>query len=209
MEIIKSILHLNLNEIIAHYGTATYIILFIIIFCETGLVVTPFLPGDSLLFLVGTVAAQGSLNLPTCIILLICAAFCGDNTNYFLGRFLGPKIFYSDKIKLLNRKHLTRTQDFYDKHGGKTVIMARFIPIIRTFAPFVAGIGKMNYVRFISFSIFGAIAWTSLCTIAGYFMGNIPVVKKNFELVIIMIILISLLPVIIGLLKNRKSKSIV
>ena len=204
-------LHLdkNLGEIMQHYQTSTYLILCLIIFCETGLVAMPLLPGDSLLFAAGMLTASlGILNIWLLIILLIFSLFLVDNVNYFVGRFFGEKVFEIQFLKkLIKRKYLEQTQAYYEKHGGKTIIMARFIPIVRTFAPFAAGLGKMKYGKYISFSIFGALLWVPLLSLAGYYFGNIPVVKNNFEKVIFAIIGVSLLPVIIGFLKSKmKSK---
>ncbi len=203
------ILHIDihLQHWVIDYRAWTYLFLFLIIFCETGLVVTPFLPGDSLLFAAGTLAAMpgNPLNLLVIIPLLIVAAFLGDNTNYFIGRILGSKVYDKD-YKLIKKKYLVKTHSFYEKHGGKTLIIARFMPIIRTFAPFVAGIGTMRYLRFISFSIIGNISWVTLFASGGYFFGNIPVIRKNFTLAILGIIFISLLPMIIALIKNLSEK---
>lgn len=218
MEIIKHffdlVLHLDktLVDVVHQYGTLTYLILFLIIFTETGVVVFPFLPGDSLLFVAGTLAAQpvaaGSpetlLNVWYLMPLLFVAAFLGDNLNYFVGDYLGPRVF-RENYKFLNRKYLDQTQAFYAKHGGKTIIMARFIPIVRTFAPFVAGVGTMKYSYFISYSIAGALLWVVSLTMAGYLFGNIPVVRDNFTLVIYGIILISILPPAIQFLKSKFS----
>ena len=184
-------------------GPWLYVLLFAIIFCETGLVVTPFLPGDSLLFAVGALCALGGLNIAIIIPLLLLAAVLGDAANYFIGMTVGPKVFTSSTSKLLNRAHLLRTQAFYDKYGGKTIIIARFIPIVRTFAPFVAGIGKMQYRRFLSFNVIGAIAWVALFIPAGYVFGNLEVVKKSFHLVIFAIIGLSILPAVIEFLRER------
>ena len=181
-----------------------YIVLFAIVFCETGLVVTPFLPGDSLIFAIGAVAARDiGISISVVGPLLIVAALCGDNVNYWLGRRLGPAVFKREDSKLLNKKHLLHAQDFYEKHGSKTVILARFVPIVRTFAPFVAGIGKMNYARFLIFSVIGALLWVSICLTGGYFLGSRPFFKKHFELVVLAIVAISVLPVIIHMLKAR------
>lgn len=196
-----------LNIVIQTYGTFTYAIIFTVIFCETGLVVTPFLPGDSLLFAAGAFAAQGSLDIRTLFVILLVAPFLGDNVNYWLGFSVGPKIFNRENVRFLNKKHLERTHKFYEKHGSKTVIIARFIPIVRTFAPFVAGIGKMPYWRFISFSFMGSILWASVFIFGGYFFGNIPVVKSNFTIVIFAIIFISILPGIIEYARHRFSSS--
>jgi len=184
-------------------GPWLYVLLFAIIFCETGLVVTPFLPGDSLLFAVGALCALGGLNIAIVIPLLLAAAVLGDAANYFIGMTVGPKVFTSSTSKLLNREHLLRTQAFYDKYGGKAIIIARFIPIVRTFAPFVAGIGKMQYSRFLSFNVIGAIAWVALFIPAGYMFGNLEPVKKNFHLVIFAIIGLSILPAVIEYFRER------
>ncbi len=184
-------------------GPWLYVLLFVIIFCETGLVVTPFLPGDSLLFAVGALCALGGLNIGVVIPLLLAAAVLGDAANYFVGLTVGPKVFTSTTSKLLNRGHLLRTQAFYDKYGGKTIIIARFIPIVRTFAPFVAGIGKMQYRRFLSFNVVGAVAWIALFIPAGYLFGNLEVVKKSFHLVIFAIIGLSILPAVIEFARER------
>lgn len=210
MELIKHfidiILHLDkhLVDLVTQYGAWTYGILFLIIFCETGLVVTPFLPGDSLLFATGALAATGALNVVWCFGLLCGAAIIGDNLNYWIGYHVGPKVFSSAQSRLLNRQHLERTHQFYEKHGGKTVIIARFMPIIRTFAPFVAGIGKMGYGRFATYNVVGGLAWVVSFTVAGYFFGNVPVVKRNFHVVIVAIVFISILPPIIEYLRQRK-----
>lgn len=199
------VLHIDkhLQMWVIEYQTLTYLILFTIIFMETGFVVTPFLPGDSLLFAAGTVAAMDNqpLNVFILIILLIFAAFSGDNTNYFFGRFLGDKV-YEKNYRLIRREYLDKTHAFYEKHGGKTIIIARFMPIIRTFAPFVAGVGTMKYSRFLSFSIIGNIIWVVLFISAGFFFGNIPIVKNNFSIVIVTIIFVSLLPMIIAIIKK-------
>jgi membrane-associated protein len=205
---IDFILHIDkhLFQIVNDYNNGTYLILALIVFCETGLVVTPLLPGDSLLFAAGAVAATGALSLALLIIILFAAAFAGDNTNYFIGRFIGPKVFDRD-YRLLKRKYLQKTHAFYEKHGGKTIIIARFMPIIRTFAPFVAGVGTMHYPRFISFSLLGNLFWIVGFTLLGYFFGNLPAVKQNFTLVIFGIILLSLTPPLIGILKHKFSKA--
>jgi membrane-associated protein len=207
---IDLVLHLDehLSALAASYGMWTYAILFLIIFCETGLVVTPFLPGDSLLFAVGALAAlpASGLDVFWVFVLLSLAALAGDNVNYWIGHSLGPKVFRAEGSRLLNKKHLERTHQFYAKHGGKTVIIARFMPIIRTFAPFVAGIGRMAYARFLAYSVAGAILWMASFLYAGYFFGNIPFVKKNFTLVVLAIIFISLLPGIIEFLRHRAAQ---
>jgi membrane-associated protein len=200
-------LHLDkyLGTVINNYGFETYVILFIIIFLETGLVVTPFLPGDSLIFAAAAFAAMGMLNIYALIGILIVAAILGDTSNYEIGRVLGNKMLESGKF--IKKEHLDKTNKFYEKYGGKTIIFARFIPIVRTLAPFVAGIGKMNYRKFISFNAIGGIVWVLGVSALGYFFGNIPVVKNNFELVIIAIILISVLPVFIEFLRSKMKKT--
>lgn len=209
MEVIKFlidfILHMDvhLNEIISNYGAWTYGILFFVIFMETGFVVTPFLPGDSLLFAAGTFAALGSLNPIYLFLLLTVAAILGDTVNYSIGKYIGPRAFSGD-IKFLKQEHMDKTQEFYEKHGGKAIILARFIPIIRTFAPFVAGIGTMKYRKFIAYNVIGGIVWVAIFTSLGYFFGNIEFVKKNFELVIFAIIFISFIPPVLEVLKARK-----
>lgn len=199
------ILHLDkhLIELTTEYGFWVYLILFIIVFAETGLVVTPFLPGDSLLFACGALSASGGLNPHLIALILMTAAFLGDTVNYWIGHYIGPRVFNQEKSWFFNPEHLTRTQKFYEKHGGKTIIIARFVPIIRTFAPFVAGIGKMSYPRFISYNIFGAILWVALILYAGFFFGNIPIVKNNFSLVIFAIIILSILPAVYEIVKAR------
>lgn len=198
-------LDVHLENIMREYQLATYIILALIIFCETGLVVTPFLPGDSLLFAAGAITAKtGILNVWLLIPLLFAAAILGDNTNYFFGRFLGQKVFTRD-YWFLKRKYIDQTQEFYAKHGGKTLIIARFVPIVRTFAPFVAGVGKMDYRKFISFCVSGGILWVSALTLAGYFFGQIPFVKNNFEIVVMGIIGISVLPILFEIVRSKMS----
>jgi len=188
--------HVHLQEFIEQYGTGTYLILFVIIFCETGLVVTPFLPGDSLLFAAGAFAALGSLDLGWLFLLLGVAAVVGDAVNYAIGNFLGPKVLARDG-RFLKKKYLDRTHQFYERYGGKTIILARFVPIVRTFAPFLAGVGSMSYWRFASYNVAGAVLWVLLCLLSGYFFGNIPWVKSNFEVVLLAIIFISVLPALI------------
>jgi membrane-associated protein len=213
MEIISKLidifLHLDkhLNEIIGQYGIWTYLILFLIIFCETGLVITPFLPGDSLLFAAGALAALGSLDVFWLFVLLTIAAIVGDTVNYWIGHWVGPKIFHRENVRFLNKRHLERTHEFYERYGGKTIIIARFVPIIRTFAPFVAGIGSMTYWRFIAYNVIGGIAWVGICVFAGYYFGNLAIVKNNFSLVIIAIVLISVLPMAVEYLRHRMSRS--
>jgi membrane-associated protein len=203
------LLHLDkyLDLMIQTMGLWSYAILFLIIFCETGLVITPVLPGDSLLFAVGTFAALGSLDLTVAMVCMAIAAIAGDTVNYWIGHYLGPKVFHEEKSRFLNKKHLERTHEFYEKYGGKTIIIARFIPIIRTFAPFVAGIGSMNYGKFIAYNIVGGIVWIVSLTLAGYFFGTIPVVKNNFTLVIMAIIVISVLPGVIEILRQWRNKN--
>ena len=211
MEIIKFliefILHIDkhLGEIIKNYGTFTYLILFFIIFAETGFVFTPFLPGDSLLFAAGVFASLGSFNIFILLLILMLAAILGDTLNYWIGHFFGEKIVRNSKIPI-KKDHIEKTNRFFEKHGGKTIILARFVPIIRTFAPFVAGAGQMSYGKFIFYNIIGGILWVSIFTLAGFFFGNIPLVKKNFSLVVIVIILISLVPMIIEIIKHKKTK---
>lgn len=209
MELIRKfidiVLHLDryLKDLVPEYGIWIYAILFLIVFCETGLVVTPILPGDSLLFAIGALAGAGSLNLLAVQATLIAAALCGDNVNYWIGHLIGPKLFKGES-RLLNRKHLEKTHAFYERYGGKTIIIARFVPIVRTFTPFVAGLGRMNYVSFLSFSIFAAFFWVLSVTFAGYFFGGMEIVKKNFSVVVLAIIFISILPAIIEFARARK-----
>jgi membrane-associated protein len=206
-----TIFHLSpekLNSFTAWVGAGNlYIVLFVIVFAETGLVVTPFLPGDSLLFALGAVgsAAGSPINLPLVTVLLIVAAILGDAVNYWIGYRLGPKVFSREDSKLLNKKHLLRAQEFYEKYGGKTIILARFVPIVRTFAPFVAGVGKMNYFRFALYNVVGAIAWVLICVIAGYYFGQIRFVQERFELVIVAIVVISVLPMVVELIRARQA----
>ncbi|MGD0230553.1 MAG: DedA family protein [Syntrophorhabdales bacterium] len=202
------ILHLDkhLGLVIQQYGFWTHLLLCGIIFCETGLVVTPFLPGDSLLFAAGAFAGLGSLDLTWLVVALPLAAIAGDSSNYWIGCIVGPRVFASEHSRLLNREYLARTHDFYLKYGGKTVIIARFVPIIRTFAPFVAGIGTMAYSRFITYSVAGNICWIMIFTLGGYFFGTIPFVRQNFTVVILAIIVISVLPGVIGYMRERGRK---
>lgn len=195
----------HLHELIIYYGIYTYIILFIIIFAETGFVFTPFLPGDSLLFAAGTFATTGAFDIRLLIILLTIAAILGDTVNYWIGNRIGPKIFQKES-RFIKKEYLQKTHNFYEKHGGKTIIIARFIPIIRTFAPFVAGIGTMTYSKFILYNIVGGAVWVLLFVLGGYFFGNIPLVKDNFSITIIAIIFISILPGIIEYVRHRKRK---
>ncbi len=204
--IINMFLHLDsyLSDLIIQYQTGVYVILFFIIFFETGLVITPFLPGDSLLFAIGSFSAIGSLNLYSALILLSIAAILGDSINYFVGKKLGRKVFKENR-RFLNKKHLEMTEKFYEKHGKKAIIYARFMPIIRTIAPFVAGVGKMNYLHFFLYNIIGGIVWVFLFVLGGYFFGNIPIIKDNFTLVILAIIFISLIPIFIRGIRNHYS----
>ena len=211
MDLLRSVidlfLHLDqhLSRVIADYGVWTHLILFAIIFAETGLVVAPLLPGDSLLFAAGTFAALGSLDLWLLIVLLIAAAILGDTVNYWVGAWIGPRAF-SGNVRFLRKDYLDRTHAFYEKHGGKTVILARFVPIIRTFAPFVAGVGAMSYPKFITYNVVGAVLWVGLFVPAGYFFGNIPAVRKNFTLVILAIIALSVLPIALEAIRARRSR---
>jgi membrane-associated protein len=202
--LIDLFLHLDehLNTVIQTYGTWTYLLLFLIIFMETGLVVTPFLPGDSLIFAAGTFAGLGSLNVGLLFLLLAAAAIIGDTVNYWIGHFIGPRAF-SGEIRFLKKEYLDRTHDFYERHGGKTIILARFIPIIRTFAPFVAGIGAMSYGHFIAYNVVGGILWVALFTFGGYFFGNLKFVQENFSFVVMAIIFISVLPAVVEFFKER------
>ena len=184
----------------------TYAILFLIIFAETGLVVTPFLPGDSLLFAVGALSALGSFNLWLSLIVLTVAAILGDTVNYWIGKIFGQKIVDNPKIPFINQKHIDQTQEFYKKHGGKTIILARFVPIVRTFAPFVAGIGNMHYEKFLAYNVIGGALWVGIFTLMGYFFGNIPAVKHNFTLVILGIILVSVVPMGLEFIKAKRKK---
>jgi len=205
---IDIVLHLDLylGQIISTYGVVTYIILFGVIFIETGLVVTPFLPGDSLLFAAGAFAALGSLNIYLLLLLLTVAAILGDTVNYWIGHFFGERMTANPKIPI-KKEHIDKTHQFFAKYGGKTIIMARFVPIVRTFAPFVAGIGKMSYGQFISYNFIGGIAWVLIATLAGYFFGNIPWVKENFSVVIFAIVGISILPMVIPYVTQKISRS--
>ncbi len=207
MKIIDFILHLDkyISILIQDFGLWTYLILFLIIFCETGLVVTPFLPGDSLLFAVGAFSAKGSLNIWWSFIILSVAAILGDTINYWIGHILGPKVFSKEKSRFFKKEYLDRTHQFYEKYGGETIIIARFVPIIRTFAPFVAGIGSMTYLKFLSYNIIGGIGWVSIFVFGGYFFGQLSFVEKNFTVIIIAIIFISMLPGIIEIIRHRRN----
>lgn len=199
----------TLETVVSQYHAWVYLILFIVLFCETGLVVTPFLPGDSLLFAAGSLAAMPNsvLEIRFMLPLLFVAVICGDNTNYWIGYLVGPKIFHKENVLILSKKHLDETHRFYEKHGGKAVVIARFMPIFRTFVPFVAGIGRMNYLRFFTYSVGGTIAWTGSFILGGYFFGNIPIVKNHFTIVIMAIIVISLMPGVIAYIRSRIQSS--
>ncbi|MDP2238908.1 MAG: DedA family protein [Burkholderiales bacterium] len=203
------VLHLDrhLQWLVSNYGVWIYLILFLIIFCETGLVVTPFLPGDSLLFVAGTVAAAGGMDVHLLALLLIIAAILGDTVNYWVGQYLGPKVFHYENSVWLNRRHLDRAHEFYERHGGKTIIIARFVPIIRTYAPFVAGMGSMTYRHFLGYNISGAVLWVVSLLYAGFFFGNIPIIKQNLTLVIIGIIILSIMPGVVEYLRHRAKSS--
>jgi membrane-associated protein len=198
MELINIILHLDkyLLEVVNTYHNYFYIILFIVIFCETGLVVTPFLPGDSLLFLAGGLAGAGNLEFFVLAITIIVAAFCGDNCNFFIGKFLGEKLFSNPKSKIFRHDILRKTHDFYERHGRKTIILARFVPLIRTFAPFVAGLGYMPYSRFIGFSFIGSILWVTILLGGGFLFGNLPFIKQHLSLIILLVVILSVLPIV-------------
>jgi membrane-associated protein len=205
------VLHLDqhLAALVAQYGIWIYVILFAIVFAETGLVVTPFLPGDSLLFAAGTLAAISALDLTTLLVLLSIAAIAGDAVNYAIGRYAGPRVFRGEATqgiwgKLLNREHLNRAHDFFEKYGGKAIVLARFVPIVRTFVPFVAGAGSMTYSKFGFYNVSGGLLWVGVCTIAGYAFGNVPIVKANFSLVIIGIIVVSLIPMAIEVVRHQR-----
>jgi len=197
----------HLLFIVQHFGFWSYLILFLVIFAETGFVVTPFLPGDSLLFMIGAIAAMGSLNVFTIFIILSLAAILGDSLNYAIGKSLGPKMFKYENSRFLKKEHLEHTHKFYEKYGAKTIVLARFVPIVRTFAPFVAGMGSMEYSRFIFYNIIGGFLWVAIFVFGGFWFGNIAFIKKNFELVTLGIILLSVLPVAIKLIKMRFKKS--
>ena len=202
------VLHLDahLLALVQEYGVWVYAILFFIIFAETGLVIAPFLPGDSLLFVIGALSGMGSLELEVALPLLILAAFMGDNTNYWIGRLLGLRLLEHASPRFIKHEHLEKTHAFYAKHGGKTVIFARFLPIIRTFAPFVAGIGTMDYRKYVMFSIIGGVSWIGSLVLAGYFFGNIPVIKDNLTLMILVIVVASFVPAFLEYFKHRRSR---
>lgn len=210
MSFIDIVLHIDkyMLTIVSQYGVWTYLILFCIIFCETGFVVTPFLPGDSLLFATGALCGAGFLNPVYIFILLSVAAIGGDNVNYWIGRWVGPAIFEREKTRFINKKHLERAHAFYEKHGGKTIVIARFVPIIRTFAPFVAGIARMTYIRYIAYSVSGGLFWIGFFIFIGYFFGNLPIIKRNFSVAIYVIIFLSLMPGLIEYLRHRKAQAV-
>lgn len=206
-QLLDYVLHLerHLDALVQSFGPWVYAVMFLVIFCETGLVVTPFLPGDSLLFALGALSARpDGLNLWLLICMLIVAAILGDSVNYWFGSLLGPRIFRGENVRFLNRKHLERTHEFYERYGGKTIILARFVPIVRTFAPFVAGMGRMTYRRFMAYNVVGGVAWILIFLVGGYLFGNLPVIKKNFTLVILGIIVVSILPGVIEFYRERR-----
>ncbi len=205
-QLVDFILHIDIHlaELIARYGTGTLVLLFLIVFAETGLVVTPFLPGDSLLFAAGAFAARGALDIGLLVPILLVAAILGDTVNYWIGQRIGRRAF-SGKIPFIKQEYLQRTESFYERHGGKTIILARFVPIIRTFAPFVAGIGTMSYARFIVYNVVGAVLWVVLFTVGGYFFGNLPMVQRNFKLVILAIIVVSVMPIVVEFVRARRA----
>lgn len=206
---IDIVMHLDkyLNVIVQNYGSLTYALLFLIIFCETGLVVTPFLPGDSILFAAGALAYLGSINIFTLFLVFLLAAIIGDTVNYHIGKKLGDSILKKEQVKFINKEYLIKAHKFYEKHGALTIVIGRFLPIIRTFVPFVAGIGKMHYTKFIVYNVLGAVLWVSLFLFGGYFFGSLPFIKNNFSLVVIAIVLISAMPAVIAFIKGRKSKA--
>lgn len=203
INLVDFIIHIDkhLNALIQTYGSWVYGLIFLIIFLETGLVITPFLPGDSLIFAAGAFAGAGTLNIILLFVIICIAAIVGDSVNYSIGHFFGKKVF--QKTKLFKKEYFDKTEHFYEKHGSKTIILARFIPIIRTFAPFVAGVGKMNYAKFLAYNVIGGIAWVALCLFAGYFFGGIPIVKNNFTAAILLIIFVSFLPIIYKFIKHK------
>ncbi len=205
MDFLDVALHLDkyLLVLTQHYGVWIYFVLFLIIFCETGLVIAPFLPGDSMLFVAGTLASSGAIDVNMLITVLVAAAFSGDNTNYWIGRVIGPKVFSHEKSRFFNHEHLEKTHAFYERHGGKTVVFCRFLPIIRTFAPFVAGVGSMGYRRFMLYSLMGGLFWIGFFIYCGYFFGNAPIVKQNLSAFIMGIILLTVLPSAFGILRQR------
>ena len=201
------VVHLDrhLAVFVAQHGSWVYALLFAIVFCEPGLVVTPFLPGDSLLFVVGTIAAAGGMDIVSVMAVLVAAALCGDNINYWIGRWVGPQVFQYRESRWLKPRHLERTHAFYERHGGKTVVIARFVPIVRTYVPFVAGVGTMPYLRFLAFSVFGALLWVLSLCLAGYFFGNLPIVQSNLSVVIVLIVLVSVSPGLVAWVRHRRA----
>lgn len=210
MEILNFILHIDeyLKIIIDALGSLTYVILFLIVFAETGFVVTPFLPGDSLLFAVGTLARTGLLNIWATYLVLLVAAILGDTVNYWIGNKIGPRVFAKENSRVFKKEYLEKTREFYEKHGGKTIILARFVPIVRTFAPFVAGVGKMHYRTFLFYNIFGGFIWVTSLVFAGYFFGGLPIVKDNFEIAVIGIVIFSLVPMLIEYINHKRKPKI-
>ena len=206
-QVLDFALHLDrhLAAFVTAYGAWVYALLFVVVFCETGLVVTPFLPGDSLLFVVGAIAAAGGMDIAAVMALLVAAALSGDNVNYWIGRFVGPRVFHYRDSRWFNPAYLARTHAFYERHGGKTIAIARFVPIVRTYVPFVAGVGAMPYARFLVFSVLGALAWVVSLSLAGYFFGNVPAVKSNLGAVIVAIVLISVSPGFFAWLRHRRA----
>jgi membrane-associated protein len=197
----------HLADLVRTYGMATYVLLFVVVFCETGLVVTPFLPGDSLLFAAGAIASKGSLDVNLLAVLLFIAAVIGDAVNYAVGRYIGPKVFERKNSRVFKPEYLTRTHKFFEKYGAKAIIFARFVPIVRTFAPFLAGVGTMSYPKFATYNVIGAVVWVGLFTYLGFFFGSQPFVEKNFKLVILAIIVLSILPAVIEVIKARREAS--
>ena len=206
VKVIKMFLHLDkhLNIVIQNYGVWTYLIIFLIVFCETGLVITPLLPGDSLLFAAGSFAGMGMLDVRLLFLILSVAAILGDSVNYYIGRYMGPKVFQKGNSRIFKKEYLDKTHKFYEKYGGKTIILARFIPIVRTFAPFVAGVGNMSYGRFAVYNITGGIAWVGLFVFGGYYFGGLPIVRQNFSIVILAIIFISILPGMVEYIRHLR-----
>lgn len=198
-------LDVHLAAFVAQYGAWVYALLFAIVFCETGLVVTPFLPGDSLLFVAGTIAAAGGMDITVLMAVLVVAALSGDNVNYWFGRWLGPRVFHYENSRWLNRRHLERTHAFYERHGGKTIIIARFVPIVRTYVPFVAGVGAMPYLRYLAFCVVGALTWVVSLSLLGYWFGNLPLVRENLLAVILAIIALSVSPGLFAWLRARRA----
>ena len=209
IHVMDLLLHLDkhLAALLAQYGSWVYAILFLIIFCETGLVVTPFLPGDSLLFVAGALWAVSGMNVHSLVLVLVVAAILGDSVNYAVGNYLGPKVFHWEDSRWFNRKALDRTHAFYEKHGGKTIVIARFLPFLRTFAPFVAGIGSMTYARFAAYNVFGALLWVGSLVYAGFYFGNLPIIRNNLTLVILVIIGLSLVPLVIAFVREKMRKA--